>query len=217
MVSTEADALAWARTGAPGGAVVAAGHQLAPRGRDGRLWNPGEGDVCFSMVLRPDPGGRIYVAAGCGLADALGAGSEPAWPDEVWRGDARAGAVSAGAGGEWAVLSVLVARPRQPAPQTIAAVVSAIEARLGADFAAVLDDYRRRCRTLGRPVRARLVPVGPAGREVTGRAVGVRSDGALVVERADGHRVAVRPDALGVLEDATETPTTPPPGMPGAS
>ena len=35
LLSTEADALAWARAGGPGGAVVVAGYQASPRGRAG--------------------------------------------------------------------------------------------------------------------------------------------------------------------------------------
>ena len=54
LLSTESDALAWARSGAPEGAVVVAEHQSAPRGRAGWPWNvpPGR-NLGFSLVLRP--------------------------------------------------------------------------------------------------------------------------------------------------------------------
>jgi BirA family transcriptional regulator, biotin operon repressor / biotin---[acetyl-CoA-carboxylase] ligase len=80
--------------------------------------------------------------------------------------------------------------------------LAAIEARCAQIPDAVLFDYRPRCATLGRNVRARLIPVGPAGVEVSGRAVDALPDGALVVIRADDRRVAVRPQHLGLLEDA---------------
>jgi BirA family biotin operon repressor/biotin-[acetyl-CoA-carboxylase] ligase len=43
LLSTEADALAWARAGAPDGAVVVAGYQASPRGRAGLPWQVQQG------------------------------------------------------------------------------------------------------------------------------------------------------------------------------
>jgi len=54
--------------------------------------------------------------------------------------------------------------------------------------------------TLGRHVTALMIPVGPGGPEVTGEAVDVKDDGALVLLTARGSRVAVRPQHLGWLE-----------------
>ncbi|MDQ4130536.1 MAG: hypothetical protein M3133_06040, partial [Actinomycetota bacterium] len=55
ILSTSADAFAWARAGAPEGALVVADYQAAPRGRAGLPWEvrPGEG-LGFSLVLRPE-------------------------------------------------------------------------------------------------------------------------------------------------------------------
>jgi BirA family transcriptional regulator, biotin operon repressor / biotin---[acetyl-CoA-carboxylase] ligase len=50
----------------------------------------------------------------------------------------------------------------------------------------VLDDYRRRCVTLGQPVRVHL----PAGAALEGTATGIDPDGALVVE-SGGRRVSM--------------------------
>ena len=58
--------------------------------------------------------------------------------------------------------------------------------RPAAVAAGVLADYRRRCVTLGRPVRVAL----PSGALLEGTAVDVDAGGALVVEH-DGRRVAV--------------------------
>lgn len=212
LLSTHADALAWARAGAPGGALVAADYQASPRGRGGLEWAvvPGQG-LGFSLVLRPDlPAERegwLYAVAVSALADVAGAEARIEWPDEVHLGGERAGAVGLhvelGEGGcEWAVASVLVPGARPPRAPLLAAVVAALEERYRSDPAQVLEDYLPRCSTVGRDVTARLVPLGPAGPRVTGTAVSVRDDGSLVLEPRDGRRIAVPPQSLGLLEGA---------------
>jgi BirA family biotin operon repressor/biotin-[acetyl-CoA-carboxylase] ligase len=213
MVSTEADALAWARAGAPGGAVVVADYQASPRGRAGLEWqvSPGRG-LGFSLILRPrlrpEREGWMYVAASSGLADLAGPRSTIDWPDEVRRGNRRVAAVGVNAHlgparVEWAVVSVVIPDAEPPRGPLLARALAAIEARCSATPDAVLYDYRPRCETLGRTVRARLIPVGPAGPQVTGRAADALLDGALVIVRDDdGRRIAVRPQHLGLLEDA---------------
>ncbi len=52
--STNARAVAWARTGAPDGSLVIADEQTAGRGRLGRRWHAPPGSaLLFSLVLRP--------------------------------------------------------------------------------------------------------------------------------------------------------------------
>src|SRR5919109_1184709 len=98
LLSTEADALAWARSGAPAGALVVADYQASPRGRAGLEWRvrPG-GDLAFSLVLRPDlPAERegwLYRVAASGLADVAGEEATIQWPDEVRRGETRGAGV----------------------------------------------------------------------------------------------------------------------------
>jgi BirA family transcriptional regulator, biotin operon repressor / biotin---[acetyl-CoA-carboxylase] ligase len=218
LLSTEADALAWARSGAPGGAVVVAGYQASPRGRAGLPWEVRQGSgLAFSLVLRPElPAERegwVYSTATSGLADTLGEGASIAWPDEVHRAGTRAGAVGAwveldAEDVRWAVVNVLVPGVAPPRGPLLARVVEAIEARLRGPADAVLDDYRARCRTLGRPVRARLIPLGPSGPRVEGRAVDVLANGALLIETAQGTRVAVGPQNLGLLDELD--PVSPP-------
>jgi BirA family biotin operon repressor/biotin-[acetyl-CoA-carboxylase] ligase len=106
------------------------------------------------------------------------------------------------AGLEWAVVNVLVRQAARARSTTVARVVEAIEHRCGERPAAVLADYLRRCSTIGRGVRARLIPLGPGGVAITGRAVTARLDGSLVVERDDAVRIAVLPQSLGLLEEA---------------
>ena len=219
LLSTEATALAWARTGAPEGALVVADYQASPRGRAGWPWQvrPGEG-LGFSLVLRPqlpvEREGWLYAVATCGLADALGANATIAWPDEVRDGPDGARLAGVGihvqlgpSGTEWAVVTVLVDEVPLPRTRQLAALVAAVENRyLNPD--AVLDDHRARCATLGREVLARLVPLGPAGPQVSGRGVDVLADGALVLLTAKGNRVAVRPQNLGVLEEIPSSTTS---------
>ncbi len=209
LLSTEADALAWARAGAAQGSVVAAGYQASPRGRAGMEWEVGDG-LAFSLVLRPRPRipgpreGWLYTVAVSGLADGLGGEARIEWPDEVRRGEASAGAIGVHVelgplGVDWAVVNVLV---RSGDPELVPSIATAIEERLAAPTAPVLAAYLRRCETIGRSVRARLIPLGPAGPEVSGIAVSSSVDGSLVLETAAGRRVAVPPQNLGRLEPA---------------
>lgn len=210
LLSTEADALAWARAGAADGAVVVADYQASPRGRAGWPWEvrPGAG-LGFSLVLRPNLAARregwLYIVATSGVADALDGDTSIEWPDEVRMGGRRAAAVGIqvqpdGNRLEWAVISVLVVDATPPRAPLLARVVDAIEARLRERNATVLANYERRCETVGRRVRALLVPLRPGGPNVTGTAVRALADGALLIEPEDGRRVAVPPPSLGVLE-----------------
>ena len=213
LLSTEPEAMAWARSGAPAGAVVVADYQASPRGRGGWPWQvrPGRG-LGFSMVLRPDlppeREGWLYVVASLALADELG-DVGLGWPETVTTPDgdtvlARLGTfVHLGpARTDWAVATVLVEDARPPRGPLLARVAAALEARLAEPADEVLRQYRPRCTTLGRFVRARMIPLGPSGPSVAGKAVDVLADGALVLLTARGNRVAVRPPNLGVLEPA---------------
>jgi BirA family biotin operon repressor/biotin-[acetyl-CoA-carboxylase] ligase len=211
LLSTEPEAMAWARSGAPAGSLVVADYQASPRGRGGWPWQvrPGRG-LGFSMVLRPDlrpeREGWLYVVASVALGDALGDVGFT-WPDTITTPDA--GTVLARLGAfvqlgparvEWAVATVLVEAAEPPRAPLLARVADAVENRLAQPTDAVLDAYTGRCTTLGRPVRARMIPLGPGGPAVTGTAVDVLADGALVLLTARDNRVAVRPPNLGVLE-----------------
>lgn len=212
LLSTEPTAMSWARTGAPAGAVVVADYQASPRGRGGWPWQvqPGRGLGC-SLVLRPDlpleREGWVYVAAAVAVADAL---DRPEavfhWPDTVRTGD---GAVLARLGAfaelgpqrlEWVVLTLLVEEVAPPRGPLLARLADAVEARLAMPADAVLARYTGHCCTLGQQARARMVPLGPGGPVIEGRAVDVLSDGALVLQTAAGNRVAVRVPHLGLLE-----------------
>ena len=218
LLSTEAEAMAWARRGAPDGALVVAGYQASPRGRSGLEWageqEAGRG-LGFSLVLRPDlPADRegwLYVVALAALADVLlgQGGGALHWPDEIRdqsRLRAAVGVQTEPSGDRlrWAVVNVLVPGADPPRAPLLAQLVEAVTTRARQAPQRVLDDYREGCATLGRRVRARLLPLGPAAPTVTGAARDVLEDGALVIETDEDERVAVTPHGLGHVEEPDE-------------
>lgn len=210
VLSTEADAQAWARAGARDGAVVTASYQAAPRGRAGLPWAPDpSADLVFSLVVRPaltpEREGWLYTSAAAGLLDAIGGDAQWHWPDAIHVGGAVVARIGIHAelgstGVEWAAVTVLWHRPAAGRPQALAAAVAAIEQARARDPIDVLDDLRPACATLGDGVRALLIPMGPAGPRVEGTASDLRDDGSLVIATPAGGRIAVRPQHLGLLE-----------------
>ncbi|MDC0722372.1 biotin--[acetyl-CoA-carboxylase] ligase [Nannocystis bainbridge] len=88
--STNDRALAWARAGAPHGALVTADAQTAGRGRLGRAWASESGeDLYVSAILRPDAGkpiGALGLAVGAGLREGLSRwlpAAQLKWPNDV--------------------------------------------------------------------------------------------------------------------------------------
>ncbi len=91
--STNTEAAAWARSGAPDGAVVVTEYQSAGRGRQGRTWTADAGrNLMFSVVLRPgldaERLGLIPIAAGVAVAEAVDTFIRPhrttlKWPNDV--------------------------------------------------------------------------------------------------------------------------------------
>ena len=89
--STNDLALAWAKEGAPHGAIVVADHQTAGRGRRGRTWHaPAGSALLFTLILRPrlDVGRLGLLTTALGIAgaramSALGAQATIKWPNDV--------------------------------------------------------------------------------------------------------------------------------------
>lgn len=228
LLSTEAAAMAWARHDAPSGAVVVADYQASPRGRGGLPWTvrPGEG-LGFTLLARPElppeREGWPYVPALLALHDVVGTDDVGlTWPDAVHTADgvplAALGVyVELGpARTQWLTVTALVEHARPPRAALLARLVDALEHRLAQPAEQVLTDYLPRCATLGRRRRARLIPMGPGGPEVTGEAVDVLDDGALVLLTDRGNRVAVPPHNLGLLEEPAG-PVEPPERLFGQS
>lgn len=221
LLSTEPVAMAWARHGASSGAVVVADYQASPRGRGGLPWTVRAGSgLGFTLVSRPElppeREGWPYVPALLALHDVLGSDdSGLSWPDTV---HGPQGQVLARLGVyvelgpqriQWLTATVLVEDALPPRAPLLGQLVEALEQRLAAAPEQVLADYLPCCSTLGLQRRARLIPLGPGGPEVTGEAVDVLADGALVLRTVRGSRVAVPPQNLGVLE-GPQAPVAPP-------
>jgi len=90
--STNTEAVAWARNGAPEGAVVVTEHQSEGRGRHGRAWDAQKGtNLTFSVVLRPslspDRLGLVTVAASVAVAEAIEPIVSPHRPALKWPND----------------------------------------------------------------------------------------------------------------------------------
>jgi BirA family biotin operon repressor/biotin-[acetyl-CoA-carboxylase] ligase len=91
--STNDEAKALARAGAPDGTLVWAGEQTAGRGRRGRIWLSPPGNLYLSLVLRPDAApsraAQLGFVAALGLGDALAALTGPGlhlrykWPNDL--------------------------------------------------------------------------------------------------------------------------------------
>jgi BirA family transcriptional regulator, biotin operon repressor / biotin---[acetyl-CoA-carboxylase] ligase len=89
--STNDEAIARAREGAPEGLVVGAERQDAGRGRRGRPWLAARGDALLvSVLLRPGvppvEAGLLPIVVAVGVAEALGPRARIAWPNDVLAG-----------------------------------------------------------------------------------------------------------------------------------
>lgn len=210
LVSTSAAAFDWASSGAPDGAVVVADYQLSARGHGGRPWSVVQGrGLGFSLVMRPalvaEREGWLYTIVASALAGTCGAAATIEWPDEVRLRGVMAGAVAirtrlGATGVEWAVVDVLLPRADAPRGELLRAVLAAIEERRADASDAIMEDYERRCETIGRQVRMRFI--AGTGPRVEGRAVATLDDGALLLELGSGSRAPVRPQDVRGVEDA---------------
>lgn len=208
VVSTEAEAMRWAREGGPAGAVVTSDIQLAARTWSGVPWDPGPSPgLGFSLLLRPRipplRAGRLYLAGALALTVALGEG-RLTWPDAVVGDSGTRAAVvvrasSGAAGVAWCVVSVLVAPVSPPRSTLLATLVRVFDDCWAMTDADLLDACRPICRTLGQSVAVTLVPGGPAARRVEGRARDLSATGGLVVE-AEGRLVTVQPYSAALVE-----------------
>jgi BirA family biotin operon repressor/biotin-[acetyl-CoA-carboxylase] ligase len=211
--STNATALAMATAGTPEWTLVAAGHQSAGRGRQGRTWvdRPGAALLC-SVVLRPsweqDRVGLVSLAAGAAMAEAASEVSPHEvrckWPNDLMVGESKVGGIL----GEAATIDGRVGHvvlgigvnldPPEDVPGA-GAIGDVDEEALLAEFLRRFrgmvegspDEILRRWRavsaTLGRHVRAATV----GGDTARGVAADLDETGALLVDSADGRvRVA---------------------------
>jgi BirA family biotin operon repressor/biotin-[acetyl-CoA-carboxylase] ligase len=130
--STNADALALARSGAPEGIVVVADHQTAGRGRRDRAWAaPPGGSLLVSVLLRPRApvAGAVTMAAAVAMAaavdEAAGVAAGVKWPNDLVvataAGDRKLAGILAEA--DWPAGATISGGYRAPAPYERAVVV----------------------------------------------------------------------------------------------
>jgi BirA family transcriptional regulator, biotin operon repressor / biotin---[acetyl-CoA-carboxylase] ligase len=130
--STNADALALARAGAPEGVVVVADHQTAGRGRRDRAWAaPPGGSLLVSVLLRPRApvAGAVTMAASVAMAAAVdevaGVAVGVKWPNDLVvataAGDRKLAGILAEA--DWPAGATISGGYRAPAPYERAVVV----------------------------------------------------------------------------------------------
>lgn len=210
----------FAAEGASHGVAVVAERQSAGRGREGRVWQSPPGNLHMTVVLRPDGAvgdapqlGFVVALAVAGAVDALaGPGTALKWPNDVMRQGAKLaglllerqddGAVLAGIGMNvrqapdhmpYPVTSLQALGCMADAPAACAAVLGQLRAEWAlwrsAGFGGVLDRWMQRGPALGTPLSVRFGP-----NAVAGRFAGLRTDGALLLDTADGRRAMVAGD-----------------------
>jgi len=114
--STNSDALAAARNGAPHSSVWLADEQLAGRGRGGNAWQSAAGEGLYvSVLLRLEVAADrlllLPLAAGLAAADAIGAVAGAAvdlrWPNDLLIGPRKTGGILVEANGDPGRLAVV--------------------------------------------------------------------------------------------------------------
>lgn len=218
--STQAAAFALAGTGAADGTAIVAHSQTRGRGRHGRVWldEPGA-SLLVSVVVRPGmpprEWPRLSLAAGVAVAEALagvaGLAARVRWPNDVLVEGRKVAGVLLEARHDAApvvVVGVGVNLAQRSFPSEIAARATSValetgrapdrEAVLGA-FLDAFAAWRDRLQREGlATLRARWLALSDTvGRRVevdgvTGTAVDLDGDGALVVRTADGGLRRVR-------------------------
>ena len=162
--STNADALALARDGAPEGVVVVADHQTAGRGRRDRHWvAPPRGSLLVSVLLRPPAAlaGSASMAAAVAMAVAVEqvAQVEPGlkWPNDLVVDTADGERKLAGilAEADWPAGSTISAGYRAPAAHDRAVVVVGVGVNVS--WPVMADDP-----ATATPVSSRRWPRSPA-------------------------------------------------------
>ena len=201
--STNADALALARDGAPEGIVVVADHQTAGRGRRSRTWvAPPGGSLLVSVLLRPPApvADATTMAAALAMAEAVeeatGVVAGLKWPNDLVVDDRKLAGVLAEA--DWPAGAAISAGYRALPAHARAVVVVGIGLNVAwpVELPAELDEFAARATSLDR-----LVGDGPAGTDV---AEGRRRDLlAAYLRRLDGRYgqlVAGARDAAALAE-----------------
>jgi len=211
--STNDDVKAAAERGGAEGLVVWALTQTAGRGRQGRAWQSPEGNLYFSVLLRPRAPKRVWGNYSFVLGLAIGeavrgflpdAKVELKWPNDVLVGGKKISGILLEAGEGWLVAGVGVnvkhvpENPMYPATSLAAegAKVAELEGVLRKVLDALNDWYEQMDKSGFAPIRdawlesakkgAMRVRLPSLESELTGEFADLDADGNLVLRLADG-------------------------------
>jgi BirA family biotin operon repressor/biotin-[acetyl-CoA-carboxylase] ligase len=219
--STNSYAMGLASDEAQEGVVIITDHQLAGRGRMGRVWEGfARRQLTFSVILTPPCAANwLMMASALAVQEAISATTgivaSIKWPNDVLIGEKKVCGILIETSGDVAVIGIgvnvngsLAQRPE------LATRATTLEDELGRAVAreklaaAILLDFAHRyaamrsqgetgCKAVRAAWRSKLITLGAQvridqGRIVlTGWAEDVAADGALIVRRESGERVAV--------------------------
>ena len=211
-VSAGAMALAWAnQEHAPSGAAVVVEYEVSPLGRLGQAWSvPPQSSLSFAVVLRPQltkdeadiPWLLTTLAVADGIEAAGGRKSVAAWPDlvvDAETGQTRSAVraeVQLGPGQVRNVSATVridvtddLGDRRDDLLEAICEQLDRRTAELADGVAGPLAAYEKRCSTLGRNLKIRLIPRG----ELRGHASAIDPLGRLELRSSTGmvERVSV--------------------------
>ncbi|PXA93257.1 biotin--[acetyl-CoA-carboxylase] ligase [Nostoc sp. 3335mG] len=215
--STNADLLAAAASGADEGLWLRAERQTAGRGRLGRSWNDGAGNLFASTIVRLEehapPAHTLTLVAAVALAEAVESFAPGLatikWPNDLMIGGAKLSGILLERSGNAVVVGFGVNLASHPALEdrrttSLAAQGIAIEPamfldRLRVSFAEAVAQWRRdgigmireRWEALAHPVGTPLNVRMPDGRVENGRFAGMGLDGALRLTTDDGRVVSI--------------------------
>jgi BirA family biotin operon repressor/biotin-[acetyl-CoA-carboxylase] ligase len=213
--STNNVAKALAREGSADGTLVIASAQTKGRGRLDRAWESPEGGIYMSLILRPNihPSSvtRLTLISGLAVVKAvkslfdLEVGLK--WPNDILVNGKKLGGILSEMEAEadkvdFAIVGIGIDANCDVAvgiPSTsiksevgneidiISLVQEILKDMEGLYFEfleesiTLLDDYKKNCQTLGK-----IVEIQGHGKTITGRAVDIDSDGALLLQMSDG-------------------------------
>ena len=230
LPSTNARLRVLASEGAPAFSTVVADEQTAGRGREGRNWHsPSGAGLWFSILLSLEPartGGVLPLAVGVSVARAIerwnGPGVRLKWPNDLLIGDRKvAGVLCESAGDSGSLVAVGIGvnlrTPSSELPSELTDSVGFVEpladraireTEMAREVIAQLRRWAQPVpRTLTGALRAewesRDLLRGQSVRlegGVAGRSLGVSSDGALILSKADGSSIAVRAGSVRLGE-----------------
>ncbi len=211
--STNDDVKVAAETGAAEGLVVWALRQEAGRGRQGRTWQSPEGNLYFSMLLRPPVPKRAWgnysFVAGLAVAEVVRgflphAKVELKWPNDVLVGGKKISGILLEAGEGWLVAGIglnvqkMPENPMYPATSLMdeGAALPELEEILNKALAAFGTVYEQMNKEGFAPIRAAWLKSAKKGamrvrlpsldNELTGEFADLDDEGNLVLRLADG-------------------------------